>query len=99
MASTLQKRAAARRLATELFNKQGRASTTADLNLDDLVAAIESFDVAMDTVISTIPALWQPKTIKIALIDNLPEPFKSKSTATQKVAAMGLWMLAEVGEA
>ena len=99
MASTTQKRAAAERLATELFDKPGQASVTGNLNVDDLVAAIDSLDTAMDTVINAVPGAWQTKTIKTALIDNLPEPFKSNSTATQKAAALMLWALAEAGQA
>lgn len=87
--------AAARRIATEMFN--GGVKATANLNLDDLKAAIASIDTAMNTVISTIPAGWQAKSIKQALIDNLPEPFQTNSTAAQKALALQIWAEAEVG--
>ena len=88
-----QKNQAARNLAKKLFG----GGETANLNLDDLRAAVASLDTAMDTTISAIPGAWQNKTIKQALVDNLPEPFQSNSTAHQKALALMIWALAEVG--
>lgn len=92
--TTEQRREAGRELAKELFQKTG---ATATLNLDDILAAIGSLDDAMDTIISTIPGAWQSKTIKQALIDNLPEPFQSASTSQQKALALSLWAMKESG--
>ena len=90
------KRAAAIRIATEAWN-EGRDGTTVPVGTDALEAAVESINTAMDTVISTIPGAWQSKTIKQALIDNLPQPFKSASTGPEKALAMTAWALAEAG--
>lgn len=89
-----QKHDAARDLGNRIFvapNKPSHSGT------DDLMAAVASIDAAMDTVINTIPAAWGTKTIKQALIDNLPEPFKSASTAEEKALVLALWAKAEVG--
>ena len=82
---------AARKLAATMF-PQG---VTANLNLDDIKAAVVSIDTAMDIVIRTIPGPWQTKPIKEALIDNLPEPFQTNSTATQKAQALNAWAVVE----
>lgn len=92
--TTEQRREAGRELAKEIFVKAG---VTANLNLDDLLSAIGSFDDGMDTVINTIPGAWGTKTIKQALIDNLPEPFQSNSTGGQKAMAISLWAMKEAG--
>lgn len=70
---------------------------TATLNTDDIKAAIESIDLGMDTIINTIPVLWGVKSIKVALIDNLPEPFKSNSTAQEKALVFSAWAMKEAG--
>ena len=90
-----QKRDSARRLGSDLF-KGGRLAT-ASLGTDDLEAAVESVDAAMDMVLSTVPAEWQAKTIKQALIDNLPEPFQSGCTPAQKDLALAAWAMKEAG--
>lgn len=90
-----QKRDAARRLGSDMFN--GGRLATANLGTDDLEAAVESVDAAMDTVFNTVPAAWQAKTIKQALIDNLPEPFQSGSTPAQKALALAAWVMKEAG--
>jgi hypothetical protein len=87
-----QRRDAGREIGVRMFH-----SATANLNLDDMQAAVTSIDTAMETVINTIPAGWQAKTIKQALIDNLPEPFRSRSTAKQKAEAMEIWAKKEAG--
>lgn len=83
-----QKLVAARALAAKMF---GLTGATANLNLDDLVAAVSSVDTAMDTIINDVPAAWGTKTIKQALLDNLPEPFKTNSTVAQKALALQIW--------
>lgn len=85
---------AARALAEEMFSK---SNTMAHLNLDQLKAAITSIDTAMGTVINAIPGAWANKTIKQALIDNLPEPFQSASNAQQKAKVLSLWAMKEAG--
>lgn len=72
-------------------------NVTAHSGTDDLSAAVDSIDQAMDMVINTIPAAWGTKTIKQALIDNLPEPFKSRATASEKALALTVWAMKEVG--
>lgn len=69
----------------------------ANLNTDDIRAAIESIDSGMDTIISTIPGAWETKSIKQALIDNLPEPFRSKATAEEKALVFSAWAMSEAG--
>jgi len=91
--TSAQKTEAARRLALQIFPHD----VTATVNLNDLIAAIGSIDSAMDTVLGSVPAPWLLKTVKQALIDNLPEPFKSNSTAAQKAAALSLWSMKEAG--
>lgn len=93
MATAAQKTAAAREIARRMFD--GGKTATATLNLDDLSAAVESLDAAMATVISSVPGAWQAKTIKAALVDNLPEPFQSTATPSQKALALALWAFAE----
>lgn len=73
------------------------AGITAVMNDDDFESAINSIDVAMETVINTVPAGWQTKTFKQALIDNLPTTFKNNSTTAQKAHALAVWALKEAG--
>lgn len=85
-----QRRNAARELGRRLFP----AGVTANLNLDDLTAAIGSVDDMMDLVPS---GLTVTRTIKQNFIDNLPERFKSNSNAQQKALVLAVWALQEVG--
>jgi hypothetical protein len=84
---------AARRLADHLFP----ADVVANLNLDDVKAAIGSIDDGMHTIINNIPVGARTNTMLQLLILNLPEPFKSNSTAAQKALALSLWALNEAG--
>ncbi len=86
-------REAARNLTKRLFTPD----ITANLDLDDLDAAVASIDASMETVINTIPAGMATKTVKRAIIDALPEPFQSTSTADQKAVALVVWALKEAG--
>ncbi len=70
---------------------------TADLTSDDIYTAIASVDAAMDRVLNTIPGAWGTKAIKQALIDNLPEPFQSASTAAEKASVISVWAMSEAG--
>lgn len=90
--SAANKKVAARQLAREIFQK---LDITAHSNLDDLIAAVDSIDVAMDIVINAVPGAWETKTFKQAMIDNLPEPFKTNSTAQEKAAVLALWAMKE----
>lgn len=90
MAQTAQQKAdVARELARRLYQ-----SATANLNHDDLVAAVSAIDAAMDVL---PPALGQALTVKQNLIASLPEPFKSGSTAQQKALVLMLWVMKETG--
>lgn len=89
-----EKRDAAKLLAFEIFQK---LSTIAHSDTDNLIAAIGSIDTAMATVINDVPVAWGTKTIKQALIDNLPEPFQANSTAAQKAIALAMWAMEEAG--
>lgn len=90
MAQTpVQIRAAAVELGRRLF-----ANKTADLNLDDLMAAVQSIDTLMDAGRNALPVAG---TIKQGFVANLPEPFQSNSTAQEKALALVVWTLAEVG--
>ena len=93
--TALQKRDSARRLGSDLFN--GGLLATVSLGTDDLEAAVGSVDAAMDMVISTVPAEWQAKTIKQAIVDNLPEPFQSGCTPAQKALVLSAWAMKEAG--
>lgn len=92
--NTQQKQTAANELAKKIFRE---LNVTAHSDGDDLIATINSLDTAMAMIINTVPAAWETKTFKAALIDNLPEPFQSNSTATQKAMALALWAMAEAG--
>jgi len=66
----------------------------ADLNHDDLVAAVAAIDDAMDL----LPAALDPvKTVKQNLIAAIPQPFKGASTAQQKATVLMLWAMKETG--
>ncbi len=96
MALTIErKRLAARRFVHSVFKAD--ASVTASVSTDDIDAAINSLDTALATVINDVPAAWGTKTIMRALIDNLPEPFQTESTAAQKAAVLSAWAFAEAG--
>ena len=88
-----QRRDVARRLARQMFPE----GVTANLNLDDLVAVIASIDSGMGRVIGPIPGSWQGKAVGQALIDDLPEPFQSRSTPVQKAQAVAFWAMKEAG--
>ena len=90
MAQTTQQRTdAARELALRFY-----ATATANLNHDDLVAAVVAIDNAMD---SLPPVLGQTLTIKQNLAAALPEPFNSNSTAQQKALVLVVWSMKETG--
>lgn len=82
--------AGARSLADTIFEE---TDATGHSNHDDLVAAIGALDDRMDAVLST---LTQTRTVKQTLLDALPEPFKSNSTALEKAHALISWSLNEV---
>ena len=66
----------------------------ADINLDDLLAAVGSIDDMMDA----LPATLTPaQSIKVNFVQNLPEPFKSTTTADEKALALVVWALKETG--
>lgn len=92
MSLTQQQRTeAARELAKKLFQE---VSKTANLNLDDLAAAVGSIDDTMDALPA---ALTAGQTIKTNFVQRLPEPFKSNSTANEKAIALMIWAMKEVG--
>lgn len=84
----------ARVLGRRIFVAPSRPSHT---GTDGLMDVVEAIDDAMDMVINTIPAALGTKTIKQALIDNLPEPFRSASTAGEKAQAIIVWAEQEAG--
>ncbi len=84
-----QRREAARDLAKKVF-----ANKTANLNLDDLTAAVGSIDDTMDLLPGALNAV---RTVKRNFVDNLPEPFQSNSTAQEKALALTVWALKETG--
>lgn len=86
-----ERRIAARELATRMFANVG---AVANMNLDDLAAAIGSIDDTMDALPG---ALNGAQTIKVNFVQRLPEPFKSTSTAQQKSIALMIWALKETG--
>jgi len=66
---------------------------TAGMNLDDFVAAINAVDSFMDALPGTLNGA---QTIKINLVNSLPEPFKSNSTPKQKALVLRIWAQLEV---
>ncbi len=89
--TTEQRRTAARELARRMFQETG---TTANLNLDDLLAAVGSIDDTMDLLPANLTA---GQTVKQNIVSRLPEPFKSNSTAQQKAVALMAWVMKETG--
>jgi hypothetical protein len=86
-----ERRIAARELAVRMFVNVGMV---ANMNLDDLTAAIGSIDDTMDALPG---ALNGAQTIKVNFVQRLPEPFKSRSTDQQKSIALMIWALKEIG--
>ena len=82
-------RNAARHLAEEMYT-----TAIATCSLDDLQAAIGALDAKMDALPGTLNAT---QSLRTNLIQALPEPFKSRSTAAEKALALGLWALQEAG--
>ncbi len=89
-----ERKEAARELAVKLYVAVQKTAVT---NIDDLIAAVGSIDDAMDTTFDNLPAAWGTKTVKQGLIDNLPDPFKSNSSAADKAIAMSIWAMKEAG--
>lgn len=85
------RRAAARQLARLLFPR----GVVANLSRSDIQEAVAFIDDSFDTVINDIPTGQRVKTFKQLLTTNLPEPFKSNSTSTQKVAVLQFWAAQE----
>lgn len=86
------RRSAARQIARFLFPH----GVVANLNRNDIQAAVAFIDDSFDTVINDIPVGQRVKTIKQLMTTNLPEPFKSASTAIQKAAVLQFWAVQEV---
>lgn len=86
-----QRRVAARDLAHRMFQTVNK---TADLNLDDLTAAVGSIDDTMDALPGTMNGT---QSIKTNFVQNLPQPFKSNSTAQEKSLALMAWAMKETG--
>lgn len=82
---------AARDLARRMFQVVGK---TADLNLDDLTAAVGSIDDLMDALPGTLNGA---QSVKVNFVQNLPEPFKTNSTASEKAIVLMVWSMKEVG--
>jgi len=89
--STADRTTAARELARQMFHAVNK---TANLDLDDLVAAVGAIDDEMDALAST---LTQATTVKANLIQTLPEPFASNSNAQEKALALMVWAMKETG--
>jgi hypothetical protein len=83
---------AARELARRIFP----SDVTANLNLDDLKAAIGGIDDVFDMQPND-PALSNSLTLKQNFLALLPEPFKSTATSQQKAFALMVWAMKEVG--
>ena len=81
----------ARHLAHHIY---GITDKTADLNLNDLKAAIGSIDDTMDL---TPGSLNVALTVKQNFLDLLLEPFKSTATNVEKALALKLWADKETG--
>lgn len=85
-----QLRNAGAKLAEKMFSRE----VIANMNLADIKAAVASIDATMDALPGTLTA---NRTIKQNFVDQLPEPFKSTSTAQQKALALWAWAAQEVG--
>lgn len=88
-----QAREVGRRLGQRMF--QGGRKRTADLSLTDLANAVAALDAAMEHTRNDIAP---GTTIRQHLIASLPEPFKSRATALDKVMALLLWAEHEAGK-
>lgn len=88
--SVSERRLAARELSIKTFGP----SITANMNWDDLTAAIGSIDDTMDALPATLTA---GQTIKTNFIQRLPEPFKTTSTQQQKALTIMVWAMKETG--
>jgi len=86
-----QRKTAARDLARRLFQE---VQKTANLNLDDLAAAVGSVDDTMDALPTALAAA---QTVKANFVQRLPEPFKSNTNAQEKAIVLMVWAMKEVG--
>lgn len=84
--SAADKAKAARWLGNKLYVEGG---ATANLHHDDLVAAIDAIDGAMDGLPPALPN--QAQSITLNLNTALPEPFKGTATTPQKSWAVIAW--------
>lgn len=88
--SAAERRLAARELAGRFYS----GGTTANMNWDDFTAAIGAIDDTMDKLPANLTA---GQTVKVNLVNSLPEPFKSNSTTAQKAMALMVWAMKESG--
>lgn len=82
---------AARRLADRMFVE---GDVTANLNLDDIKAAINAIDDTFDALASTLTGA---QTVQQNFIAALPEPFKTTSTAGQKGLVVAFVVMKRAG--
>lgn len=83
-----------RRIAAADLAKRMFSGTTANLNVDDLKAAVASIDDTMDALPGTLNGA---QSVKTNFVQGLPEPFLSNSTNQQKAMALMVWAMKEVG--
>ena len=89
---TTQRRDAGRELGRKM--KLGINGRIADIDLDDLLAAVGSIDDMMDALPATLNGA---QSIKVNFVQNIPEPFKSTTTSQEKALALVVWAMKETG--
>ena len=83
--SDADRRTAARHLARQMFVV---AEKTANMNLDDLFAAIGAID---DFFVGLASDLTGAQTVEVNLNNALPQPFKGTATIGEKALALTSW--------
>ena len=93
--SELERQRASRGWGRKAFEEENQ---TATLNLNQIKAAVDAFDSALDSQQNTLGFVNQA-TLLANLNNLLPEPFKSTATPMQKALLLARVLLARAGAA
>lgn len=74
----------------------GETNKIAPIHWGDAQAALEALDIAFDQK-PDLTVTGLNLTVKQYLLSQLPEPFKSETTAQEKAELLRFWALEEVG--
>lgn len=83
----------ARRLA-RLYFEEPVPPATANLDLEEIIAALDFIDASMSADLSTLPPTLSMTQV---LVQGFPEPFKARTTTAQKSNALATWALLRGG--